>query len=128
MKKRAHITRAGSTRPAVRRAPCAPRSAAARRPRVLALPAECTLAHAQTLKARLAMLLRIANCVTIDVALVQRIDTASLQLLVAFVHARQAGALALSIRGESRAFAQATQLLGLGGILHPASGAAPGDA
>jgi anti-anti-sigma regulatory factor len=95
---------------------------------MLALPAECTLAHAQTLKARLATLLEIANCVTLDVTLVQRIDTAILQLLAAFAHERRASDLAWAISGDSAVFTQAARLLGLGEIFYPDSHAVRSDA
>jgi anti-anti-sigma regulatory factor len=128
MKKRVHSPRASRARPAPRRTPCAPRSSAARRARALALPAECTLAHAEALKARLAALLQIANRVTIDVAPVRRIDTASLQLLAAFAHGRRTSKLDLAISGDSTVFAQAARLLGLAEIFYPDSSAAPREA
>jgi len=128
MKKRAHTARANAARPAARASLRAPRGSAARRVRALALPVECTLAHAEALKSRLAALLKIANRVTIDVAAVQRIDTASQQLLAAFVHQRHTSTLELTISGDSTVFAQAARLLGLAGIFYPDPNTAPREA
>jgi anti-anti-sigma regulatory factor len=128
MKKPAHTAHTSGARPAERRDARAPRRAAARRARTLVLPAECTLAHAQALKARLARLLKIANCVTIDAAPVHRIDTSSLQLLAAFAHARHTSALDVAIRGDSTVFAPAVRLLGLGEIFYPGPNAPRRDA
>jgi anti-anti-sigma regulatory factor len=122
MKKRVHTARTSGARPAERRTP------RARRARTLVLPPECTLAHAQALKARLARLLKIASCVTIDVAPLHRIDTSSLQLLAAFAHARRASKLDVAVSGDSTVFAPAVRLLGLGEIFYPGSNAPRRDA
>jgi anti-anti-sigma regulatory factor len=120
MKKRAHIARARrAQRTSARRNACAPRRGA--RARSLALPVECTLADAETLKLRLAALLRSPEAVTVEVGLVHRIDTASLQLLASFAQERRASRLAFATSGDSRPFAQAARLLGLGELLHPDS-------
>jgi anti-anti-sigma regulatory factor len=91
--------------------------------RTIALPVECTLSDAETLKLRLAAQLKSAKPVTVDVSLVHRIDTASLQLLAAFAHERRASRLDFAISGGSRVFAQAARLLGLGALLDPETNA-----
>src|SRR5579883_1855516 len=68
-------------------------------PSPLVLPAECTLADAESLKLKLAALLQDVSPVTLDVSGVRRIDTASLQLLAAFARDRRARP---SSRGERR--------------------------
>jgi anti-anti-sigma regulatory factor len=91
----------------------------------LALPAECTLADAATLKVRLAALLTTESPVTIDVSGVRRIDTASLQLLAAFARDRRASRLAVGVRGESPAFGEAVRLTGLARLFDVAPRAHP---
>ncbi len=117
MKMRAHTARAKrAKRPSGKRRGLAPgrsHGSSAARVHTLALPAECTLADAETLKLRLAALLRSVKPVTVDVSLVHRIDTASLQLLAAFAHARHASHLDFATSGGSSVFAQAARLLGL---------------
>ncbi len=87
----------------------------------LALSRTCTLAEAQSLKLSLAALLRNVNPVTIELDAVERIDTASLQLLIAFARERRTGDLEVRWSGQSAAFGEAVRLLGLGGLLAPAS-------
>jgi anti-anti-sigma regulatory factor len=99
------------------------RRSSAARAHTIALPVECTLADAETLKLRLAALLRSVKPVTVDVALVRRIDTASLQLLAAFAHERRASHLDFATTGGSSVFAQAARLLGLAELLDPAASA-----
>jgi ABC-type transporter Mla MlaB component len=85
----------------------------------LQLPAECTLAQADSLKVRLAALMNAAVPVTIDVHDVRRMDTASMQLIVAFVRGRCAAALPVRVQGDSAVFNEATRLLGLASVLAP---------
>jgi anti-anti-sigma regulatory factor len=84
---------------------------------VLALPAECTTADAGTLKARLTKLLAHRKPVTLDRGSVQRVDTATLQMLAAFVRDRRAQGLAVEWSGEGAAFMNAASLLGLSSLL-----------
>jgi len=79
----------------------------------ICLPAECTLGNVHELKSKLAALLKAEPPLFVDVSGVQRVDTASLQLLAAFVRDRQASRLAVDLRGESAAFAEGVRLLGL---------------
>jgi len=97
-------------RPAAARAK-APRAAALR------LAAECTVAEADALKAGLARLVDKTKAVTLDVGELQRIDTAGLQLLAAFVRDRRAAARAVEWRGRAPALDAAADLLGLRGML-----------
>jgi len=100
-----------------RTTPSAPRPRAGR----LALARTCTLAEAQGLKTSLAGLLRNVNPVTIAVDAVERIDTASLQLLAAFARERRSASLEVRWSGQSAAFGEAVRLLGIEGLLAPAS-------
>src|SRR5690348_11313517 len=118
---------------ATRRAPKSPGAAHVRRARgldrandaSLSLPEACTLADAATLKLRLASLLASESPVAIDVSGVRRIDTASLQLLAAFTRDRRASRLAVDVRGDSPAFAEAVRLTGLGRLFDVAPRAHP---
>jgi len=101
----------------------APQSAApARAPRApkksgeLALPPECIVADAIHLKAQLNKLVS-KPVVTLDAAAVKRVDTASLQLLTAFVRERQKDGKAVEWRATDGAFADAARLLGLNALL-----------
>ena len=86
-------------------------------PAALTLAAECTVAAADSLKAGLAHLVAEATVVTLDVSALQRIDTAGLQLLAAFVRDRRAAARAVEWRGRAPALDAAADLLGLRGML-----------
>jgi len=77
------------------------------------LPTECTLAEVHDLKSKLAALLKAQSPVCVDVSGVQRVDTASLQLLAAFVRDRRASRLAVELRGDSAVFDEGVRLLGL---------------
>lgn len=102
-----------STKP---RRPAAARAKAPRAP-ALRLAAECTVAQADSLKAGLTRLVDEATAVTLDVSALQRIDTAGLQLLAAFVRDRRAAARAVEWRGRAPALDAAADLLGLRGML-----------
>ncbi len=69
------------------------RQVPARAARPVALPAECVIASAAELRAALLKRLAEAGNVQIDASAVQRIDTASLQVLAAFSRDRRAGGL-----------------------------------
>ncbi len=94
----------------------APRGKAARG-NPLVLQPECTLADAAELKSALCALLAHEATVTLDAASVERIDTAALQLLAAFVRDRRLAGLAVEWRAVSRAMHSAAQLLGMGSML-----------
>ena len=118
-------TRLGHSRARkARLARAADRRAARAPPSGFGLASECTLADAEGLKLRLAKLLNSVTPVTLDVQAVQRIDTASMQLLAAFVRDRKAIGLQVGLTGESAVFTEATRLLGFGALLDPAGSTA----
>jgi anti-anti-sigma regulatory factor len=84
---------------------------------VVSLPNECTTADASELKDRLMKLVSHPDTVTLDRANVQRVDTATLQMLAAFVRDRRAEGLAVEWSGEGAAFKNAAGLLGLSSLL-----------
>lgn len=81
------------------------------------LPAECMIASADELKSSLLKLLPKKAAVTIDATAVQRIDTAGLQVLAAFVRERQSAGLPFTWKGVGEALNEAAQLLDLGRTL-----------
>jgi phospholipid transport system transporter-binding protein len=83
----------------------------------LTLAAECTVAEADGLKAELARRLDESGPVTMDVTALQRIDTAGLQLLAAFVRDRRTAGRSVAWRGRAAALEAAASLLGLNGML-----------
>jgi ABC-type transporter Mla MlaB component len=93
---------------------------------VLALPSTCTVKDAAELKDLLCGQLESSDCVVLDVANVERIDTAALQLLCAFVRDRQARGGAVQWQGNSAAFQEASDLLAVRDLL--GLGAAPAGA
>lgn len=105
-----------------KRAPriAAPRRAAAASPAgeaSLTLAAECTVAEADALKADLLHLLDDSRAVTLDVTGLQRIDTAGLQLLAAFVRDRRTAGHRVEWQGRAPALETAAGLLGLRSML-----------
>jgi anti-anti-sigma regulatory factor len=95
----------------------APKRASTTKVGALSLPAECTTADAEALKARLQKLVAHSGAVTLDRSAVQRVDTATLQMLAAFVRDRRADGLAVEWSGEAAAFTSAASLLGLASLL-----------
>jgi ABC-type transporter Mla MlaB component len=55
--------------------------------------------------------------VTLDVSAVERVDTATMQLLCAFVRDRSGRNQSVTWRGESAALQDAVRLLGVGALL-----------
>jgi ABC-type transporter Mla MlaB component len=84
---------------------------------LLHLAAECTVAQAETLKSELGRRLQRPQPVTVDVSALQRIDTAGLQLLAAFVRDRRTAGHAVAWRGRAAALETAAGLLGLRAML-----------
>jgi ABC-type transporter Mla MlaB component len=78
-----------------------------------ALAAECTVADAGSLKSELAKLLDEEGAVALDVSAVQRIDTAGLQVLSAFMLDRMVLDREVEWHGNSPALNAAARLLGL---------------
>jgi len=83
----------------------------------LALAAECTVSDAGSLKESLAALLNEPQAVTLDVTALQRIDTAGLQLITAFVRERAGHGRPVEWQGTAPVLATAAQLLGLTSLL-----------
>jgi ABC-type transporter Mla MlaB component len=83
----------------------------------LALAAECLVADASTLKANLAALLEEPQPVTLDITALQRIDTAGLQVITAFVRERAKHAREVDWQGSAPVLATAARLLGLTSFL-----------
>jgi ABC-type transporter Mla MlaB component len=110
MRKRPQSPRVAKVRPA--RKAGATRKAPGDKPEVR-LPEDCTLAQADGLKLHLARLSGDVSSVTLEVGSVQRIDTACMQLLSAFVRDRAASGRTVRVSGESRVFSEALRLLGL---------------
>jgi anti-anti-sigma regulatory factor len=81
-----------------------------------ALAAECTVADAGSLKSELAKLFD-EKVVVLDVSAVQRIDTAGLQVLTAFVLDRMVEDRDVEWRGNAPALTAAARLLGLTSLL-----------
>jgi ABC-type transporter Mla MlaB component len=94
----------------------APSTAAAPRTAV-ALAAECLVAGASTLKESLASLLDEPQPITLDITALQRIDTAGLQVLAAFIRERAGHGRTVTWRGTAPALTSAAQLLGLTSLL-----------
>ena len=117
-------TRAGS---ASKRS-AAPRKAkaAARKPTAIAakaqsaaLAADCTIAQAAAIKAKLARALASASPVTLDLSEVRRIDTAGLQVLATFIRERRSAGREVQCEGATESFLLTAQLLGLGALFAP---------
>jgi len=81
--------------------------------RPVALTAECAIASAAALRASLLKRLTDAGNVQIDASAVQRIDTASLQVLAAFARDRRAGGLAVEWLDVPACLTEAASLLDL---------------
>ena len=79
----------------------------------MALAAECLVAGASTLKESLALLVDQPLPITLDISGLQRIDTAGLQVLTAFVRERAVHGRAIEWRGTAAALTSGAQLLGL---------------
>ncbi len=82
-----------------------------------AVAAECTVADAGSLKTGLAKLLEEPEPVTLDVSAVQRVDTAGLQVIAAFVRERESQGRRVQWAGEAAALTNAARLLGLDMLL-----------
>ena len=96
---------------------------------VVALASNCSVKDAAALKATLQGAQQSEAAVTIDITAVERIDTATMQLLCAFVRDRYARDQNVQWRGASAALDEAVKLLGASELLRWESaervGAAP---
>ena len=86
-------------------------------PAVLALAAECLVSTAGVLKERLTGLLDEPLPITLDITALQRIDTAGLQVLTAFVVDRAGHGRTVAWQGTAPVLTTAAHLLGLTSLL-----------
>jgi ABC-type transporter Mla MlaB component len=92
---------------------------------VVVLASNCTVKDAAALKASLCAVADASAAVSVDVGNVERIDTATIQLLCAFVHDRKTRGQSVAWQGESGAWRDAIRLLGVAELLEmQAAGAA----
>ncbi len=84
---------------------------------LIRLDRECLVREAPKLKTRLLKVLATPGAVTLDPAALERVDTAGLQVIAAFVIEREKRGLSVSWRGPSAALATAADILGLSGVL-----------
>jgi ABC-type transporter Mla MlaB component len=99
--------------PAVKAAAPEPASPAS----VITLASHCTVKDAAALKDSLRRLVGAGGAVTLDVRTLERIDTATMQLLCAFVRARVERNEKVEWLGDSPALAEAARLLGVVNLL-----------
>src|SRR5665213_2050002 len=86
-------------------------------PATFTFASECLVSEAAALKSSLAALLAEPQPVTLDIAALQRIDTAGLQVITAFVRERAVHGRPLEWQGSAPALSTAAQLLGLTSLL-----------
>jgi ABC-type transporter Mla MlaB component len=86
-------------------------------PATLALAGECMISDASSLKHRLAALLDEPLPVTLDITALQRIDTAGLQVITAFIRERAGHGRLVEWQGVAPVLTSAAQLLGLTSLL-----------
>jgi ABC-type transporter Mla MlaB component len=86
-------------------------------PAMLVLAAECLVSTATHFKERLTGFLDEPLPITLDITALQRIDTAGLQVLTAFIRDRAGHGRAVEWRGTAPFLTTAAQLLGLTSLL-----------
>jgi ABC-type transporter Mla MlaB component len=84
---------------------------------LVVLAANCSVKDAAALKTSLCAFSNHGDAVTLDVSAVERVDTATMQLLCAFVRDRGGRNQGVTWRGESPALQDAVRLLGVGALL-----------
>lgn len=84
---------------------------------LVVLAANCSVKDAAALKTSLCAFSNHGDAVTLDVSAVERVDTATMQLLCAFVRDRSGRNQGVTWRGESPALQDAVRLLGVGALL-----------
>ena len=85
--------------------------------RSIAIQADCTHRHAAALRTLLLSRLDAPEQVNLDIGAVERVDTACLQLLTAFVRERGQKGRSVAWQGDSGPLRQAASMLGLSVIL-----------
>lgn len=83
----------------------------------VALASNCTVKDAAALRQSLCAVVDMDEAVTLDASSVERVDTAILQLLCAFVRARVASNRSVTWRGDAPALFDSARLLGLQSLL-----------
>ncbi|WP_157995109.1 STAS domain-containing protein [Peristeroidobacter soli] len=84
---------------------------------IVVLASNCSVKDAAALKTSLCAFSNHGDAVTLDVSAVERVDTATMQLLCAFVRDRSGRNQSVAWRGESEALQDAVRLLGVGELL-----------
>lgn len=84
---------------------------------VIVLAANCSVKDAANLKTSLCAVSAESAAVTLDASAVERVDTATMQLLCAFVRDRLSRNQSIVWRGRSQALHDAVRLLGVGALL-----------
>jgi ABC-type transporter Mla MlaB component len=84
---------------------------------VIVLAANCSVKDAAALKTSLSKVAKQNAAVTLDTSAVERVDTATMQLLCAFVRDRSGREQRVTWRGESQALQDAARLLGVRALL-----------
>jgi len=84
---------------------------------IVVLAANCSVKDAAALKTSLCAFSNHGDAVTLDVSAVERVDTATMQLLCAFVRDRNSRNQGVTWRGESPALQDAVHLLGVSALL-----------
>jgi ABC-type transporter Mla MlaB component len=84
---------------------------------VIVLAANCSVKDAAALKSSLCAFVNESAAVTLDTSGVERVDTATMQLLCAFVQDRSARNQSVLWRGVSQALNDAVRLLGVAALL-----------
>jgi anti-anti-sigma regulatory factor len=79
-------------------------------------PADFTIAQADDVRQQLARIVAKPTSVTLDLSAIRRIDTAGLQVLMAFIRERRAAGRAVECAGATESFAVTAQMLGLGAV------------
>jgi ABC-type transporter Mla MlaB component len=110
---------ANGTGPGNRKAAAPQKEAPQKQPAssTLALAAECTVSDASSLKERLASLIDQPQAVTLDITALQRIDTAGMQVITAFVRERADHGRPVEWQGTAPVLVTAARLLGLTSLL-----------
>jgi ABC-type transporter Mla MlaB component len=94
----------------------APVAATAAEP-VIVLSANCSVKDSTSLKNSLCALANESAVVTVDASAVERVDTATMQLLCAFARDRSARKQSIVWRGQSQALNDAVRLLGIAALM-----------
>lgn len=95
----------------------APSTEVAPDPGLIKLPGECQLASIASLHNGLLAVQELAEPVTLDVGQLERVDTASMQLILTFILDRATAERAVKISGTSTAWSEAVNTLGFSRLL-----------